>query len=44
MRTFVRVANDDLRNRDVAAYNRSYMEAQRHTEGNGKGYARGFST
>jgi hypothetical protein len=35
-------ASDDLRNRDVAAYNGSYKEAQRHTEGNGK--AGGFST
>jgi hypothetical protein len=34
----VRVASDDLRNRDVAAYNGSYKEAQRHTEGNGKGF------
>jgi hypothetical protein len=42
--TNVRVASEDLINRDVAAYNGSYKEAQRHTEGNGKGYARGFST
>jgi hypothetical protein len=31
------VASDDLRNRNVAAYNESYKEAQRHTEGNRKG-------
>jgi hypothetical protein len=27
-----------VRNQDVAAYNGSYKKAQRHSEGNGKGY------
>jgi hypothetical protein len=43
MMIVMRVASDGLRNLDVAAFNGSYKEAQRHSEGSGKGYARGFS-